>query len=122
MKHSIAWFEIPVSNLEKSIKFYETILGQKLRRMDVGDEKFGILPHEEVGGTLVEEIGYRAPENGTIIYLDGGNNLESILNKVPKAGGKIIKEKTNIDGEHGYYAWFKDLDGNRLGIYQEPAQ
>ncbi len=31
-------------------------------------------------------------------------------------GGVVLKEKTHISDEHGYYGIFKDPNGHRLGV------
>ena len=51
-----------------------------------------------------------------MVYFNGGDDLSGFLAKVPEAGGTIIKEKTSI-GEHGYFAMFKDTEGNIQALH-----
>ena len=58
MKNNIVgWFEIPVSNMERAITFYETVLGLKLDRNQMGPFDMAWFPWIEgaygSGGSLV---------------------------------------------------------------------
>ena len=39
MKNAIAWFEIPTTQLDRAQAFYEAVLGQPLRRENMGPER-----------------------------------------------------------------------------------
>ena len=60
-KNVITWFEIPVSNLERAVTFYNHVLKTDIKIMQIGSSNMGMIPHENVGGALVEEPGYIAP-------------------------------------------------------------
>ena len=53
---SIAIFEIPSKKIDQSIKFYETILGIKIEKMELQGMKMGIFPTEgqQVTGLIIE--------------------------------------------------------------------
>jgi predicted enzyme related to lactoylglutathione lyase len=40
----VGWFEIPVTNMERAIKFYETLFGIKLSRNKMGDMDMAWFP------------------------------------------------------------------------------
>lgn len=88
MRNAISWFEIPVKNLNRAKKFYETIFGIaiKITQSVEGDYKKGIFPYDMnndgVGGTLVEEKDYNPSQQGVIIYLNRGENLSVPLASV----------------------------------------
>ena len=47
------WFEIPVTDLNRAQKFYETIFGIKMTAMDLSNIKMRLLPlgrHTRYGG------------------------------------------------------------------------
>jgi predicted enzyme related to lactoylglutathione lyase len=52
-----------------------------------------------------------------LVYLNGGKDLSVVLDRVEKAGGKIMLPKTKIDDEMGYYAIFNDCEGNKVGLH-----
>ena len=119
MKNAINWFEIPVKNLDRAKKFYETILGAKMQAMEAMGMKTAFFPADlqnGIGGCIIEGKGYKPANKGTLIYLNGGNDLSKPLSKVKKAGGKIIMPKTAI-GQNGFMAHFEDTEGNKVAFH-----
>ena len=123
MKNAINWFEIPVKNFDRAKTFYETILGGEISVMPQNPQmppmKYGFLPFdmkEGVGGGIVEAEGYEPSQKGSLIYLNGGEDLSVALSKVEKAGGKIILPKTSI-GQNGFMAYFEDSEGNKVALH-----
>ena len=81
--------------------------------------QMGIFPFEGhmVTGVIIQADGYRPSADGVTIYLNGGENLQIILDKVEKANGKIIAPKTLHADESGYFALFLDSEGNKIGLH-----
>lgn len=69
------------------------------------------------GGALVAMPEMAPRDNGTLIYLNGGDDLSVVLKRVPAAGGKVVMEKTCIGEAIGYIALFVDSEGNRVGLF-----
>jgi hypothetical protein len=69
-----------------------------------------------IGGCLVEGQGYEPSNKGSLIYLNGGDDLSVPLSKVEKAGGKITLPKTSL-GPNGFMAHFEDTEGNKVGLH-----
>ncbi|MEO8885303.1 MAG: VOC family protein [Mucilaginibacter sp.] len=119
MANAINWFEIPAKNFERAKTFYETVLGIDMM-MPFPGTKYAMFPADmqqgEVGGGLVEEEGYEPSQQGSLIYLNGGNDLDVPLAKVEAAGGKVTLPKTSI-GENGFTARFTDTEGNRVAFH-----
>jgi predicted enzyme related to lactoylglutathione lyase len=69
-----------------------------------------------VNGALVQGDGYKPSYSGTLAYLNGGDDLIDVLNRIEKAGGKILQQKTSI-GENGFMAYFEDTEGNKVGLH-----
>lgn len=119
MANAINWFEVPVQNFDRAKSFYETILGTEMMRMDMMGMKCAFFPADlqnGVGGCIMEGQGYEPSAKGSLIYLNGGDDLSSILSKVESAGGKITLPKMGI-GENGFMAHFIDTEGNRIGLH-----
>ena len=113
------WFEIPVVNMHRAKYFYETIFGIEIQVQDFGSFKMGIFPHSEVGCALCQGDDYHPSTEGPLIYLDANPDLSLILEKIEEAGGKILKEKTQISAAHGYMALIKDSEGNRMALHSD---
>lgn len=119
MKNAINWFEIPAKDFARAKKFYETILGSPVTEMPHPEFKYGMLPADMqngVGGGIVQGNGFEPSDKGTLIYLNGGEDLAGPLSRVEEAGGKIILPKTSI-GPNGFMAHFIDTEGNKVALH-----
>lgn len=119
MKSFVSIFEIPATDISRAVLFYEEILGVNIERMNFPEMEMGIFPYEGqmVTGIIMKGEGYQPSANGVTIYLNGGENLQIILNKVEKSGGKIIIPKTPHADESGFFAIFLDSEGNKMGLH-----
>ncbi|MCO4795322.1 MAG: VOC family protein [Bacteriovoracaceae bacterium] len=122
--HTINWFEIPVTDIGRAQKFYETVLETKLEPTEMENCKMAIFPnHSElkegeplVHGALIQVEGSHPSDQGTTVYFNGGDDLTKYLNNVGPAGGTVITPKTSL-GPHGFYAVFKDSEGNKAALH-----
>ncbi|MDN5202850.1 VOC family protein [Fulvivirgaceae bacterium BMA10] len=120
MANAVNWFELPVNNMERAIEFYNNILGINLSKASNGPMEMAMFAadHENYGacGALVKADGYNPADSGSIVYLNGGEDLSDPLNRVESAGGKVVMPKTSI-GENGFIAHFIDSEGNRVALH-----
>ncbi|MEZ7514125.1 VOC family protein [Flavobacterium frigidarium] len=119
MKSHISIFEIPATDISRAVNFYQAILGVNIEKMEMPGMEMGIFPYEEqmVTGVIMKGEEYKPSANGVTIYLNGGDNLQIILDKVENNGGEIIVPKSIHADESGYYALFLDSEGNKLGLH-----
>jgi predicted enzyme related to lactoylglutathione lyase len=122
MTHAINWFEIPVKNFEKAETFYNTVLGVTLKTETMNGLTMGMFPtatngSEAVTGAIVKGEHYEPSEKGTMVYLNGGEDLQPILSRVETAGGKVIVPKMLINSEVGYIGVFRDTEGNNVALH-----
>lgn len=115
-----AWFEIPAHDLDRAVKFYETVLGAQLVREDMGPMRMAVFPHQkpQPTGAVVHAEGYRPAGDGTVVYL----NLDDIrpaLQRVAKAGGEVVLPLTELPGGMGVFAQLRDSEGNRVGLFSQ---
>jgi predicted enzyme related to lactoylglutathione lyase len=120
-KNAISWFEIPTRDINRAQKFYESILDIKLTSVDLENFQMRIFPVEDktcVGGSLCYSKDSHRPSEteGPLIYLNASPDVQNILDKVEKCGGKIIVPKTHISPEYGYMAMIIDTEGNRVAF------
>lgn len=121
MKNVLSWFEIPAVDFNRAVKFYSSLLNIEINSEEFGPYQMGFLRVEEGGisGSIVKGEGYIPSENGVIIYLNGEDDLSPILSKVENLGGKIVMPKTLISEQIGYYAFFMDTEGNKIGLFSQ---
>lgn len=122
MKNPVGWFEIPVNNMDRAKKFYETLLETKIDIQDFGNLLMGWFPFDHTApgttGTLVKAETYNPSYDGTMVYFSV-DEIDDVLPRLEKAGGKLINAKTSI-GEYGFVAHFEDSEGNRVALHQAP--
>lgn len=118
MKSFVSLFEIPAIDISRAVNFYQAILDIKIEHMKMPGMQMGIFPHEEqmVTGVILQGEDYTPSTKGVTIYLNGRDNLQVILDKIEKNGGKIIVPKTAHADESGFFALFLDTEGNKLGL------
>lgn len=119
MSNSINWFAIPTSDFPRAVKFYNAILGQELHVMKMAESDLAFFPAEQgsVSGHLFKAEPFEPSDKGVLIYLNGGDDLQPILDRVETAGGKVVAEKRQVSPEIGYVAEFIDTEGNKVALH-----
>jgi predicted enzyme related to lactoylglutathione lyase len=105
LHHVIAWCEIPVLDFDRAKAFYEALLDHPIETMTMGPSTMGFLSSEP------------GQVSGTLVYLNGGDDLSVMLARVEPAGGKVAVPKTDIGNGFGHFAHFVDTEGNRVGLH-----
>lgn len=123
-KNPVGWFEIPVTNMERAIRFYKTVFGHKLERhtMQKIDMAWFSMDNPEGAGAMGSLVYnadfYRPSLEGTLVYFTAfSGDLSNELQRVEGAGGKILVPKTQISEEHGFMAVVIDTEGNRIAMH-----
>lgn len=118
----INWFEIPVENYERAVKFYSHILNVEITRNQMGPVTYGFFPWKVEAhgatGALAYGDGNKPSETGSRVCFSAGKDMLPILNRIEESGGVITMPKTSI-GEHGFIAHFKDSEGNLVMLHAE---
>ena len=122
MKHNmVGWFEIPVTNIERAKTFYDTVFGIEINIQDFGGTLMGWFPFAEgklgVSGSLIQNDAYTPSENKGVLIYFSSEDINTEINRVEAAGGKIVKAKTQISADIGYMALFIDSEGNRIALH-----
>jgi len=117
--NTVGWFEIPVNDMDRAKKFYETVFDIEVKVQDFGGVLMGWLPSngDVYGstGTLIKNENYEPSEKGTLVYFSC-SNVQTELDRVEAAGGKIRQGKTMISPDHGNMAVIIDSEGNRIAL------
>lgn len=119
----VGWFEIPVEDMDRAIRFYETVFGFTLERHQMGPLDMAWFPSVDnsigSGGTLVKHPEYYKPSSdGILVYFTAfSGDLANELSRVEAAGGKVVHEKALIAEDIGYMAMFIDSEGNRVALH-----
>jgi uncharacterized protein len=124
--NAITWFEIPVSDMKRAKKFYETVLDIKLvtAKAEADIEAMELFPRlpdvsmartDVVSGSLIKANRLHPAGDGILIYLNANPDLNKAIARIAPAGGKVVLPKTKNPA--GYVCIFEDTEGNKMGIY-----
>jgi len=128
MSGEVGHFEIPADNTERARKFYSATFGWKMNPMtgmnytmvSTGATNDQGMPKEP--GYISGGIGKRGGPLEHPVVTIVVDDVAAAAKKVEKNGGKIIPPKQEIPGNMGWTAYFKDTEGNIVGLYQWPKQ
>ena len=113
------WVEIYVQDMARAKKFYETVLGTTLQKLDSPGIEMWAFPMNPDGagasGALVKMPGFPSGGNSVLAYFIC-TDCATEAGRAVKAGGRIQKEKTSI-GQHGFIALAYDTEGNMFGLH-----
>ena len=120
---AVNWFEIPTTDFERAVRFYEEIFACTLRRMELPGATvpipMAVFPAQGDGttGALVHVPEHKPATAGPMLYLNANPDLALILRRVEHAGGSIIMPKSLIPGSFGHMAIFIDSEGNHMALH-----
>ncbi len=119
--NAINWFEIPALDIKRAKKFYESIFKIETTELEMMGMKLAMFPYNSskgnVGGSLVQSKIHKPSKTGVYVYLNANPDLQIILDRIEKAGGKVTMPKTLIDEQSGYMAFLTDTEGNNIGLH-----
>jgi predicted enzyme related to lactoylglutathione lyase len=124
----LTWFEIPVTDTPRAKRYYETILDIEMstRTFAESNEELTFFPYDpsviqatsgRLTGVLTKSANNEPSAKGTLVYINASPSIQTILDKVELAGGKIIVPKTAMNA--GFIAIIVDSEGNRVGLHSE---
>lgn len=120
-ENALNWFEIPVVDIDRAMKFYEEIFDIKMNYIEMEGLKMASFIADDmtgkVSGALAQSEMHVPSQEGVIVYLNGNPDLEIPLARVERAGGKVVMSKTFVNESVGYMAFFLDTEGNRVALH-----
>jgi hypothetical protein len=122
-QNTICWTDIPVTNLERAMKFYSAVLKAEVTKESAGPgHEFGLLPHEKdnVSGLLAVMKDNQPSQNGPLVYLSVEGRIDDAITQAREHGGKVLEEKKQI-GPYGFRAVIVDCEGNRVALHSGKA-
>ena len=120
IKNFVSWFEIPAVNFKQAVAFYSNIYGVSMETVENESVSVAFFPVKTgIGGAIVSSPGSTPGDKGPLLYLNGGDDLNRVLEMVEPSGGRVIMQKTLINEESGYFAVFIDSEGNKLALHSK---
>src|ERR1017187_8210993 len=105
--NALNWFEIRATDISRATKFYETIFDIKMTPMDemMGMKMVGFpseMGNGKASGGLVQSQMHKPSTEGSVIYLNANPSIQPVIDRIEKAGGKVVMPKMQISPEIGY--------------------
>ena len=127
MTSSVVHFELPADDVERAKKFYEQAFGWTMRSMPG-------MGHTLVGTTATDEQGMpvaagainggmlarQAPITAPVITIKV-DDIAAAVRDIETNGGVIVRSAMAVGGA-GFAAYFRDPEGNVLGLWQDGAR
>ncbi len=124
---SVVHFEIPADDVARAKEFYSSIFGWQLqdmpemdytivRTVEVDDQQMPREPGAINGGMMK-----RGPETPSPVITINVESIDESLRQIESRGGSVIRARTEIPGM-GAFAYFKDPEGNVVGLWETAGQ
>ena len=116
----VVYFEIPVSDIDRAIKFYKTVFNFDFDKENIDNNEMALFPFADgnsgISGSLAKGEIYKPTTDGVVIYFKT-ENIDETLKLAAANGGQILYPKT--DNGIGLVAEFEDTEGNRIALYKK---
>jgi predicted enzyme related to lactoylglutathione lyase len=125
MTGRVVHFEIPYDDGDRAREFYKEAFGWRI--LDFPEAHYSIVqsgpvdkqtgfPSESgyIGGGMLKR---ESPTDRPVITIDV-DDIDAALAKIESLGGMAVLGRQNV-GDIGYAAYFKDVEGNLMGLFQK---
>ncbi len=134
MPGKVVHFEIPADNVERAKTFCQKVFGWQISQYPGMEEirktrkewgqyhMVGTTPSDQNGmptepGAINGGMTKRQdPVKNLVITIDV-SDIDSSLKSIEKLGGKVVQKKQPV-ADMGFTAYFKDTEGNVVGLWQ----
>lgn len=118
--HPVLYFEVPVTDMDRAVAFYEELLGVDLERQMVDGYDMALFPFAEgspgATGALAKGDVYKPSKNGAIVYFRV-DDIRAAVAKAQVLGRPVLYPVKDV-GAGGLVAEIEDSEGNRLALNQ----
>jgi predicted enzyme related to lactoylglutathione lyase len=121
--NSIVHFEIPADDPKRASKFYGDVFGWQIQPVE--EMPYWMLITTELDanrmpkspGAINGGMGKREGPLKSIVVTVNVDDIDQALKTVEANGGKTVQKKEAV-GDMGFTAYFKDSEGNVVGLWQ----
>ncbi len=123
MSGRVVHFEIPFDDGDRARKFYADAFGWNIQEfpdihysiVQTGETDERGFPTDKgyIGGGMVKR---ESPTDRPVITIDV-DDIDEAIARIESLGGMAVLGRQNV-GDIGYAAYFKDVEGNLMGLFQ----
>lgn len=118
MPHAVCYFEIPVADLERAIRFYEAVFEVAFERTEIDGNAMALFPRVDephaINGALAQGESYTPGQAGARVYF-ATSSIDDTLERAQAAGAWVIYPKTQVS-EGSWVAEIEDSEGNCIAL------
>lgn len=122
MRNPVGYVEIPVTDMDRAVAFYEAVLGYDFERQTIDGYEMALFPFHPGGGGATAALAkgdvYAPSKAGPIVYFSV-DSIDAVLERAIAAGARVLFAKKDV-GAFGFVAEIEDSEGNRIAL-SEPA-
>ncbi len=122
-QNPVSYFEIPVTDMNRAVTFYEAVFSISLERTVIDGHEMALFPYDEAGsgisGALAKGDSYVPSKRGPRIYFYV-ESIDKTLQQAVANGGKVAYPKTYV-GDF-WVAEFLDSEGNQVALSSDKEQ
>ena len=121
----VVHFEIPADDVSRGKKFYSAVFGRRMN--DMPEMEYVMVGTTESDGNGMPKqpgainggmMKRQDPLKHPVVTIDV-ESIDKALAEVEKNGGQVVREKLAV-GDMGFTAYFRDSEGNVIGLWQNP--
>ncbi|HZZ18529.1 MAG TPA: VOC family protein [Opitutaceae bacterium] len=118
MSNKLVWVDIPVTNLDRAIRFYSAVLGSQVEKVEYPGMAIGSFSHKQgdVAGSLYVADKYKPSADGPLVYLNAHGRIDDAVEAAVASGGSVVQAKESM-GPFGFRAVILDTEGNRIALH-----
>lgn len=126
--NSIVHFELPTDNMARAGKFYQDVFGWQVQ--DMPEMKYAMAITTETDqqtqrpknpGAINGGMFHRSADLPVSVVTIQVPDIDAAAEKLKVAGGTVVRPKVSV-GDMGFIAYFKDTEGNVVGLWQNAKQ
>ncbi len=122
---NLAYFEVPVDDLERAKKFYKEVLGWEIKKSEMMEDAppdyQSVMTGKSAKNTLNSGGMYKRskdmPPDTRMVSYAVVPDIDKALSTAESLGGKVVMPKMAIKGV-GQVAQVRDTEGNTIGVWQ----
>lgn len=124
MADKVTWFELPADDTARAGTFYSSVFDWATSDMGGGSLMTVTTPSNELGepdtvGAINGDISPRSEAFDKPLIVITVDDMDSKLEMVQQAGGKIALAPKEMEGMNLIWAIITDTEGNNIGLIQE---
>ena len=116
--HFTVWSEIPVTDIDRAMTFYDAVFNTELKKDETGPNPVAYFPVADAQAGIAGHLYTGKPAGdgtGPTVHFACPDTLQDALERVKQAGGEVVSDIISIPA--GRFAYCLDLDRNSIGIF-----